>query len=193
MKQDIHLPEPQKEGGLSLREALSARRSTRSYSTAQIPLQTLSNILWAGWGFSHGQGQLRTAPSSHNRQEMELYVFLPSGVYTYNAATNSLEQIFEEDLRRVTCVQEYAFEAPLQIAMISDTSKITGKTPEGVIEAVSANAAYISENIYLACAAEGLSTVARLMIPLEDMRKALNLRPEQRISIVQTIGYYKKA
>lgn len=193
MKHDISLPEPQKEGGISLREALARRRSTRSYSTAEIPLQTLSNILWAGWGFSHGQGQLRTAPSSHNRQDIDLYVFLSSGVYIYDAAANSLVQISEEDLRRTTCVQEYTFDAPLQIAMISDTSKITGKTQEGIIEAVSANAAYISENLYLACAAEGLSTVARLMIPLEDMRKALNLRPEQRISIVQTVGYYKKA
>lgn len=193
MKSDIILPQPQKEGGISLREALAKRRSTRSYSSQEIPLQTLSNILWAAWGFSHGGGLLRTAPSSHNRQEMSLYVFLSSGVYIYDAAENSLKLQFEEDLRKVTCVQEYAFEAPLQIAMISDTSKITGKSAEGVIEAVSANAAYISENLYLACAAEGLSTVARLMIPLEEMRKALKLKPEQKISIVQTVGYYKKA
>lgn len=178
---------------MSLREALARRRSTRSYSSEEIPLQTLSNILWAAWGFSHGGGRLRTAPSSHNRQEMDLYIFLRSGVYIYNAADNSLDQVFDKDLRGITCIQEYAFEAPLQIAMISDTSKITGKTPEGVIEAVSANAAYISENLYLACAAEGLSTVARLMVPFEEMKKTLELRPQQKISIVQTIGYYKKA
>ena len=189
---DILLPEPQKEGGMSLREALSSRRSTRSYSDREIPLQTLSNLLWAGWGLSHGGGTLRTAPSSHNRQEMDLYVFLSSGVYIYDAAAGALRQILQEDLRGATCIQEYAFEAPLQIAMISDTSKITGKTPEGVIEAVSANAAYISENLYLACAAEGLSTVARLMVPFEQLHKVLSLRPEQRISIVQTVGYYQK-
>ncbi len=50
--QDINLPEPQKEGGMSLMEALSRRSSTRNYSRQEISSQILSNLLWAAYGFN---------------------------------------------------------------------------------------------------------------------------------------------
>lgn len=190
---DILLPQPEKDGGITLREALCLRRSSRSYSTRQIPLQQLSNVLWAGWGFSHGgDNQLRTAPSSHNRQEMDLYVFMASGTYIYEAAGCLLRQVNGDDLRETTAEQEYAFKAPVQVALISDTSKIKGKTPQGVIESIYANAGFISENIYLAAAAEGLATVARAMVPKEMLHQRMGLRPEQVITLVHTLGYFEK-
>ncbi|MBQ0024849.1 MAG: alpha/beta fold hydrolase [Bacteroidales bacterium] len=186
---DIILPAPRKEGGMSLREALSKRCSTRSYSSRPLPLQTLSNLLWAGWGFSHANGKLRTAPSSHNRQEMTLFVMLPEGVYTYDAKSNKLLAWMDKDLRSSTCMQEYATVAPVQIVLVSETAKVTGKTPQGVIESIYANAGYISENLYLAAAAEGLVTVARAMVPKEDVERALGLAQTQKITLVQTVGY----
>ena len=187
---DIQLPAPEKEGGMTLRETLSKRRSVRSYLSDPIPLQTLSNLLWGAWGFSNSNCTRRTAPSSHNRQETELYIFLPTGVYIYDAAACCLKQIMEEDLRAATCQQEYAEKAPLQIALVSDTRKITGKTPQGVIEAVYANAGFICQNIYLAATAEGLATVARAMVDKPALAALLHLDPAQIISLVCTAGYY---
>ncbi|MBQ0123469.1 MAG: nitroreductase family protein [Bacteroidales bacterium] len=189
MMNDIILPAPQKEGGMSLREALLKRCSTRSYSRRELPLQVLSNVLWAGWGFSHAGGKLRTAPSSHNRQEMTLYVLLPCGTFIYEAAENRLRAHIEKDLRMNSCVQEYAMKAPLQIVMVSETAKITGKTPQGVIESAYANAGYISENLYLAATAEGLVTVARAMVPKAELAAALGCTPTQIVTLVQTVGY----
>ena len=169
-------------------EAFARRRSGRDFDTARdLDLQTLSNLLWASWGINRTKG--RTAPSSHNRQEIELYVFLKSGVYCYDPVQHVLNMLFEEDLRAMTGTQPFVGQAPVEIALISDTSKITGKTPQGVIESTYADTGFICENIYLFCASEGLSTVARALIPKEELAARLALRSEQIITLIQTVGY----
>ncbi len=42
-------------------DALASRRSTRKYSDRPIPLQLLSNLLWAAYGINRPSGE-RTAP-----------------------------------------------------------------------------------------------------------------------------------
>ena len=88
MAENVQLPEPQTSGGMPLMEALMARKSTRSYTNQQLTQQQLSNLLWAAWGFN--RPDKRTAPSSQNKQEMELYVITDKAVYRYNAKSNIL-------------------------------------------------------------------------------------------------------
>jgi SagB-type dehydrogenase family enzyme len=169
-------------------EAFAARRSSRDFDTSRsLDLQTLSNLLWAAWGINRTKG--RTAPSSHNRQEIDLYVFLSSGVYRYNQIDHSLEMLFEEDMRAATGTQPFVGRAPVEIALISNTSKITGKTPQGVIESTYADTGFICQNIYIFCASEGLGTVARALVPKEELAAKLCLAPDQIITLVQTVGY----
>jgi hypothetical protein len=73
----IALPVPQKEGGMPLMEAISKRRSDREFASTELPLPTLSNLLWAAYGVNRPEGG-RTAPSALNAQEVDLYVALPS-------------------------------------------------------------------------------------------------------------------
>lgn len=58
---NISLPAPRREGGQPLLSALNLRRSTRAYSTRSLPLQTLSDLLWAAFGINRPSGD-RTAP-----------------------------------------------------------------------------------------------------------------------------------
>ncbi|MBP9987745.1 MAG: SagB/ThcOx family dehydrogenase [Bacteroidales bacterium] len=186
--QNISLPEVVRTGGMPLMEAISLRRSGRDIDPSKdIDLQTLSNLLWAAFGINRTKG--RTAPSSHNRQEIELYVCLKSGVYRYNPVENLLEILFEKDMRAETGSQPFVGEAPVEIALVSDTTKITGKTPQGVIESTYADTGFICQNIYLFCASEGLSTVARALVPKEELAAKWNLHPGQIITLVQTVGY----
>ncbi len=186
--QNISLPEVVRTGGMPLMEAISLRRSGRDIDPSKdIDLQTLSNLLWAAFGINRTKG--RTAPSSHNRQEIELYVCLKSGVYRYNPVENLLEMLFEKDMRAETGSQPFVGEAPVEIALVSDTTKITGKTPQGVIESTYADTGFICQNIYLFCASEGLSTVARALVPKEELAAKWNLHPGQIITLVQTVGY----
>lgn len=184
----IVLPEAQRIGGMRLMEVFAKRKSSRDFDSGRdIDLQTLSNLLWAAWGINRTKG--RTAPSSHNRQEIELYVFLKTGVYRYDAVEHSLHLHIAEDLRAATGSQPFVGEAPVEIALVSDTTKITGKTPQGIIESTYADTGFICENIYLFCASEGLATVARALVPKEELAERLSLPEGHIITLVQTVGY----
>ncbi len=184
---DILLPPPHRNGGMPLMEALSKRVSHRKCSDKSLGLQTVSNLLWAAYGFNR-EG-FRTVPSSHNRQEMELYVFLESGVYLYDAGQCRLIHKMDGDHRALTGAQDFVAHVPMNVAFVADTSKITGKTPQGVIETVFADTGFISENIYLCAASEGLNTVVRAMFDKEALSKFLGLRTDQIITLVQSIGH----
>lgn len=185
---NIVLPAPQREGGLPLMEALMKRRSSRKFSDREIDLQTLSDLLWATFGFGGG-GKRRTAPSSHNRQETDLYVALSSGTYVYDPVENVLRLVLAEDIRALTGMQDFVHAAPLNLVYVADTSKITGKDERGTIETAYVDTGFISQNAYLFCASAGLSTVTRAMIDKQALAAKLSLRPEQVITLAQTVGY----
>ncbi|MFC1453334.1 nitroreductase family protein [Verrucomicrobiota bacterium] len=71
-------------------EALKDRRSTRAFDAKPLPLQVLSDLLWAAWGISRPDSGKRTAPSARNWQEIDVYVVLPDGAYIYDAKANTL-------------------------------------------------------------------------------------------------------
>ena len=169
-------------------EALMKRRSSRKFSEREIDLQTLSDLLWATFGFGGG-GKRRTAPSSHNRQETDLYVALASGTYVYDPAENMLRLVLAEDIRALTGMQDFVPVAPLNLVYVADTSKITGKDERGTIETAYVDTGFISQNAYLFCASAGLSTVTRAMIDKQALAAKLSLRPEQVITLAQTVGY----
>ena len=122
MAQNMELPAPITTGGMPLMEALSNRQSTRSYTPEQLNKQQLSNLLWAAWGFN--RADKRTAPSSQNKQEMEPYVVLESGVYRYDARNNMLIEVRAGDHRETTGKQPFVKEAPVNIIMVADRDKM---------------------------------------------------------------------
>lgn len=185
----IHLPEPVTTGGRPYLDLLRERHSSRSFSSESLSLQTLSDMLWASWGYS--REMKRTAPSSHNRQEIEIYVAVADGVYLWNAVQNVLVQVDDRDLRSATGMQEFVGTAPVEIIYVAESSRITGKDERGVIETVFIDTGFISENMYLFCAQAGLITVVRAMVDRTALAAVLNLRPDQMITMVQSVGYHK--
>ena len=172
---------------MPLRDAIQARRSERSFARRPLDLQTLSDLLWAAFG--PVSPKRRSAPSSHNRQETELYVLLEQGAYRYEALENRLVGVTEEDLRAASGSQDYVGTAPLELAYVADKRKITGKTDRGVVETIYVDTGFISQNVYLFCASEGLATVVRAMVPKDTLAARLHLAPDQEITLVQSIGW----
>lgn len=189
--QNIQLPQPVRSGGKPLMDVLNMRQSARQFdSEKNISNQTLSNLLWAAWGFN--REKKRTAPSSMDRQEIDLYVVTKEGIYRYDAAKNNLVLITAGDYRKDTGMQPFVGEAPVNIVFVCNKSKINSKSESGLTEATYANSGFISQNIYLFCASEGLSTVVRASIVKEKLAKTMNLTDDQMITLAQTIGYPKK-
>lgn len=190
--QNIKLPAPQKEGGESVLRAIDLRQSDRNYKDGDISMQDLSTILWAGWGESHGK---RTAPTAMNCQDIVLYVFLEQGIYRYDEKNNELVLIKKGDYRKLTD-REGGFAGKVtNIAIVSDFAKYERvKEHHTKFVFASMSAAYVSENMYIACAGlkNNLGTVTRYAAQLEkQVKEVLPLTENEHIFLVQTIGYKK--
>jgi hypothetical protein len=71
----IKLNEPDLQSGKLLMQALKERQSSAGFTDKEIPLQEISNLLWAAFGINRPENGKRTAPSGSNRQEIEIYTF----------------------------------------------------------------------------------------------------------------------
>ena len=182
------LPAPQTEGGMPLMEALKARRSQRAYSARKLSDQMLANLLWAADGINRDDGR-RTAPSAMNWQEVDVYVTTAEGCYLYDAKAKDLAVISTEDARALTGMQPFVKDAPLNLVYVADYARITGGSEESKLSNSSADVGFISQNVYLFCASEGLATVVRGGVNRVPLAKSLKLRPEQKIVLAQTVGY----
>ena len=187
--EDIALPAPRTEGGKPLMDALRERHSSREFSAAKLPLQVLSDLLWAAAGINRPETGKRTAPSARNWQEVEVYVVLEDGAYVYDAAANVLKAAAAGDLRKQTGSQDFVGVAPVDLVYVADLAKLSEAPPEDRILYSAADAAFISENVYLFCASEGLATVVRGSVDRAVLAAALKLPAEKRVILAQTVGY----
>lgn len=189
---NIVLPKPQTDKGKPLMLALKARKSSRDFSTQKISDQDLSNMLWAGFGINRPETNGRTAPSAINMQEIDLYVTLEQGLYRYDAKSNMLVWVSSKDIRALTGKQAFVKDAPVNIIFVADCSRIKKNGQGEAKNYATADAAFISENIYLFCASEGLATVVRASVDKPVLATAMQLRQDQEIIFGQTVGYPKK-
>ena len=187
----IQLPLPQTEGGRPLMQVLKDRKTTREFGSEKLSLQTVSNLLWAAFGINRPTGQ-RTAPSAVNWQEIDVYVALPDGLFVYEAKANVLQPVLAEDIRAATGTQAYPKDAPVNLIYVADYDK-PGRVPETEKDFWSAaDVGYISQNVYLFSASEGLVSGVRALIDRPALAKIMKLRPKQKILLAQSVGYPKK-
>jgi nitroreductase len=186
----IQLPTPQMDGGRPLMQVLKERKTQREFSPEKFPVQVLANLLWAGFGINRADGG-RTAPSAMNWQEIDIYVAMGDGLFLYNAKANRLERVLAQDVRAATGSQAFVATAPVDLIYVADLSK-TGQAGNEAELFTAADAGFISENVYLFCASEGLATVVRGSVDRAALANIMKLRPEQRILLAQSVGYPKK-
>lgn len=186
---DINLPAPRITGGKPLMEALKDRQSSRSVSSKKLSMQLLSDLLWAAAGINRPGSDKRTAPSAMDRQEVDVYAILEEGAYLYDAKANTLKAVVKGDLRQLAGLQNFVASAPLNLAYVADMSKLKSSSPEDQILYAAADTGFISQNVYLFCASEGLATVVRAMVDRKALAKALNFPEHKKIILVQTVGY----
>ncbi len=189
-QETIKLPTPDKTGGMPLMEALAKRSTSRSFSTKEITQKQLSNIVWAAFGVNRSDGK-RTAPSTRNFQGTDIYVIMKNGTYLYEAKEHQLKRIISEDIRNIGSSQEFVKDAPVQILLVADFNKCGNGSNEAKMNVANIDAGYISQNIYLSCTSEGLSTGARGSIDRKALASKLSLKENQNIIIAHCIGYSK--
>ena len=189
----VKLSAPQTEIGKPLMQVFHLRQSTRIFDTKPLPLQELSNLLWAAYGINRPESGHRTVPSAMNWQEYDVYVVLKDGIYIYDAKLNSLIPVTSGDLREFVGKQDFVKTAPVNLIYVSNSARISksGDLTEDQKLFTAVDAGFIAQNVYLYCASQGLVAVVRGMFDHIKLAEILKLKPEQKIILTQTIGYPK--
>jgi len=187
----VALPAPATPGTRTLEEALKARQSRRDFDTRPLPADVLSGLLWAACGVNRPEIGKCTAPTAMNRQEIAVYVTKADGLFLYEPKEHGLKRLGEADLRAATGKQAFAATAPVNLVYVADMTKVAGTTPDEKIFYAGADTGFISQNVYLYCAAMGLATVVRASIDIPTLAGAMGLPGTKRITLAQTVGYPK--
>lgn len=200
----IQLPSPTIDNGMSVSAALGLRKTVREFSTRELSIQLISNILWAAFGVNRKLGPFgalgRTAASASNSQEIELYIALKEGVYLYDANNNLLAPVIDGDLRSYALTPGQGgvdAKAPVHLIYVVDIHKLThtkGFQEPGLHDPAVQKSYYfvdtglIAGNVYLFCAAHGLGAWFH-NCDKDGIALKLGLRPEQRVLFAQSVGY----
>jgi len=182
------LPSPGQQGGKPLMEALTLRHSTRAYAPTPLPVQLLSDLLWAANGVNRPGGE-RTAPYWRHIMVTDIYVAMADGVWLYQPETHKLQAYLPDDLRAATGLQDFVGVAPLDLIYVAHGERMTDVAPAERRLYASVDAAFIGQNVYLFCASAGLGSVFRGAVPYESLTKKLALPAEQFVTFAQTVGY----
>lgn len=184
----IQLPKPQIMAGMPLMQALAERKTTRAFEDKPLPLQTLSNLLWAAFGVNRPRevmrGLGRTAPSAMNKQEIEIDVVLAQGAYVYDAEANLLRPVAGGD-QRAKMGAPPAGQAAVTLVYVAQANLDYAQVDTG----------FIGQNVYLFAASEGLNAWFYALHGQQDAAEvaaALKLPAEKRALYAQSVGYPPK-
>jgi nitroreductase len=181
----MQLPAPKTAGGMPLMQVLKLRRSTREYADRPLPLQVLSDLLWAAYGVNRPSGD-RTAPYWRHIMVIDVYAAMADGVWFYDPKGHLLRKHLSADIRAATGQQDFVGSAPLNLVYVAhDVS------PEQRRLYASVDSGFIGQNVYLFCASEGLASVFRAAVDYKKLEKAMQLEDEQFVTFAQTVGYEK--
>jgi nitroreductase len=185
----VSLPAPQTAGGKPLMQALKDRHSTREFSSEKLPLQVLSNLLWAAFGINRPASGDRTAPYWRHIMVIDVYLAMADGVWLYEPKTHKLLPYMKEDFRAQTGLQDFVATAPLNLVYVAHGERMMDVIPEERRLYACVDASFIGQNVYLFCASEGLATVFRGAVDGPKLGKALKLPDQQFVTFAQTVGY----
>ena len=166
---DIKLLPPSFEKQVTLFDALKNRRTRRIFSD------------------NRPESGKRTAPTAHDDREIDVYVAMAAGFYLYDPDQHVLKLIHHEDIRSATGRQGFVETAPINLIFVADYRRMKGDQSSKDFYAAT-DTGFISQNVYLYCAAEGLATVVRGMVERSNLAEKMKLHPDQHIVLTQTVG-----
>ena len=202
--QPIALPAFRSGREKSIVTALKQRKTIREIGGKPVPLQVLSNLLWAACGVNRKKGPFglpgRTAATASNSQEIDVYVVFPEGIYLYDPFKHSLLPVFEGDLRPLTinkAQEEMLGDAPVHFLYVVDLQRLSHTSgyqepglqdPEVQKSYYFTDSGLIAGNASLYAASRGLASWFH-NCNKPALKAKLKLRPGQRLLFGHTFGY----
>jgi SagB-type dehydrogenase family enzyme len=194
----IKLPEPRKVGSMSVEEAISSRRSRRSYKDKPLSLSDISQLCWSAQGITEPIYEFRSSPSAGALYPLEIFLVvgnaeLEAGIYQYIPFDHSLKCIkkgdYREELCRASLGQEAVKDGALSIVITAIYERTTKKYGERGIRYVHMEAGHVAQNIYLQAEALGLGTVSIGAFYDDKVREVLSIPKNYAPLYVMPVGY----
>ena len=175
---------------MSLPRALGRRRSERTFAAQPVDPAILATVLWACAGQNDACGK-RTVPTARDLRSVDAYVFDERGVFLYHPDTNTLEKLAGEDARAATTTgQPFVAVAPVSVVFIGDNVKAQPLSEPMRERCLSLDAGCMMQSALLACAAMGLSAVARASCPQQAPCRAAGLNENRYVVLgAVTLGF----
>jgi hypothetical protein len=200
----IELPTPAFEDVLSLGEAFQRRETRRVFAPTPLPLDKLSELLWAACGVNRKIGPFgltgRTDATASNSQEIDVYVAMEMGVYLYDPDRLRLAPILIGDVRPLALDPSQTpagDRAPVRLIYVADVDRLEhsqGQDEPGLHDAETQKAYYyvdcgiVAANVYLYAAGAGLNAWFHTC-DRAALAKRLPLRAGRRVLFAQTVGF----
>lgn len=159
-----------------LMKVIDKRVSGRAYSSEDIGLQTLSDLLWSAFGIN--EKGTRTIPTARNEQNLKVYVVYQNSVWAYRAEQNALEKVSDEEVSQYIAKQYFVKDAPVNLIYTGSDKEYS-----------SFHAGAAAQNVYLYATSKGLSSIVRGYIDKDELKDKLNLDRDEFVIINQVIGY----
>lgn len=189
----IDLPKPNLISKFSIEEAIFRRRSQRDFKDKEIPIQHLSQILWAAQGITDQTYGFRAAPSAGALYPLSLYIVKKDGVFRYLPDGHKLLQLQDKDIRpslaRASLGQNYIMDAPVNIIITGNFKISQAKYGPRAFRYVCMEIGHVAENIHLQAVALGLGSVPIGAFWDDVIRTNLELPETQDPLYIIPIGY----
>lgn len=192
----VTLPEPRREGELSVEAALEARHSVREFSGESMTLAQVGQLLWAAQGMTGG-GR-RAAPSAGALYPLEVYLLagdvdgLAAGLYRYRPRGHELVQTSGDDVRpalvSAALDQDWFEGAPAVMVIAAVVSRTAVKYGDRAARYVHMEVGAVAENVYLQAAALGLGTTYVGAFDDARVRQVLSLSQDESPFAILPVG-----
>jgi len=188
----IELPEPQREGGAPLYEAVNNRKSQRDFNNSiKVSAEIISQALWVCYGVR--EGKFRTVPSAKAWYSLLTYVFLEEGVFKYNPTGHNLIKLFNGDHRALTGTQtSVVTNARINFVFIANFRKKSAMDGDDAhkFRSIYLDSGHVTMALSLYAAANDMKGVVRAMVEPDPLLEFLRLNKEDYIfTIAYSLGY----
>ena len=188
----MQLPEPSTSGTVPFEQALLAQQRASVPSDQRLEFPALGQLAWAAQGVRVPRGASATLTPSQ-LPAMRLYFVLPDGVYSYNPADHSLQQISMDDERQtlVTALVNRPG-APIGGAQIVLAASLRDFSVQYGVQARTTmllQAGQAAQNIQLQAMALSLTFISIDNVNLNSVRRVVRLPKGLDPLCVLLVGY----
>jgi len=204
----LQLSHPRFIGSMSIEEAFKLRRTVRRFSSKEIDLSVISQLLWALQGITYvedspGEEKIfhKAAPSAGRSYPLEVYVAFSMGLYRYDSRRHVLRLLSGADIcgklseAAMTPLNKEAIKtAPLTIVLTADNQKALKATPlmENAVRFVHLEAGHATQNLILQAVSLGLAVCTITSYNIATVYKVLKLPLDHRPIYILPIGFPKE-